>query len=412
MLLDTETAVKVAHDIIHDAEEFIGHPDEGIPGKWAALLGTSADIPSGHVDFEFSDGYLLGVPCVWQVLLYDVSPTRDQLTIRRNGESVTLRPVIGELEDMAHIESDGPMMLGGLFVDTIYPPENTEDPFLYVHDAQFGSVDIDSATASYCHVDALTINGSAIISSGIFENMAPSGNGHVDASLSSLDAETLSAYGLICGGEQVVPAEKVNAWLPSDAAPKTDAIYSGNIPVLPLDAGATPINGFGNPLEDNPFFPDWFYVANVPGPWRARYAWVPSLEMPSGAAWRDSDGIYWHLVSVVTNAAAYGSAYMVFPPRCRNPADGDLVVPPMRADADGLIINVKHMDDSILSYVILDRYEYQDDNTWRWYPGRTVSIKGPCIRQFVAKRQFTMVSGRIVAVEYQLLPLGEVDVNP
>lgn len=406
MLLESETAVKAAHDIIHNAEEFFD--------KWLLLLASQEEVPEGYVDFEFADGSLLRVPCAWQTLMFAEGAERPYITFRRGDAVATWRP--GTVSSFAGafsgLVSDGPVALNVLAVESILALTGTYGTgYVNIEDAEFDTITTLSIIAAYCVITNLVINTTAQIIGGTFENLGVLGEGILDADLDELTGDSLTADDMSCTGEQVVPIEKVNAWY-SDYGPKTDADYAGGgIPLLPLSASAQPINGFDKPLESNPFFPDWFYVSNYGATWKAGTAWVPSRTKPSKPAWQDSDGIYWYQVNVSTTASMFGSPNMIFPPRCHAEGSYSDTVAPVTAEADGLVVTVKIVEKCAVPICLTDRYDFQDENTWTWFPGNTIIVKGPCIEQFVVKRVFYETAGKITAVEYQFLPLGDMDVG-
>lgn len=405
MLLESETAVKAAHDIIHNAEEFFD--------KWLLLLASQEEVPEGYVDFEFADGGLLRVPCAWQILMFAEGAERPYITFKRGDTVATWRP--GTVSSFAGgfegLVSDSPVALNVLVVESILALTGTYGTgYVNIEDAEFDAITTLSIIAAYCVITNLVINTTAQVTGCTFGNLEMLGKGVLDADLGELTGDSLAADDISCTGEQVVPIEKVNAW-DSGYGPKTDAIYTGGIPLLPLSASAQPINGFDKPLESNPFFPDWFYVSNYGATSKAGTAWVPSRTKPSKPAWQDSDGIYWYQVNVSTTESKFGSPNMIFPPRCHEEGSYSTTVAPVTADADGLIVTVKIVEKCSAPICLTDRYDFQDENTWTWYPGNTIIVKGPCIEQFVVKRVFYETAGKITAVEYQFLPLGDMDVG-
>lgn len=405
MLLESETAVKAAHDIIHNAEEFFD--------KWLLLLASQEEVPEGYVDFEFADGSLLRVPCAWQILMFAEGAERPYITFKRGDTVATWRP--GTVSSFAGafsvLVSDAPVTLNVLAVESILALTGTYGTgYVNIEDAEFDAITTLSIIAAYCVITNLVINTTAQVTGSTFENLEMLGKGVLDADLDELTGDSLAADDISCTGEQVVPIEKVNAW-DSGYGPKTDAIYTGGIPLLPLSASAQPINGFDKPLESNPFFPDWFYVSNYGATSKAGTAWVPSRTKPSKPAWQDSDEIYWYQVNVSTTESRFGSPNMIFPPRCHEEGSYSTTVAPVTADADGLIVTVKIVEKCSVPICLTDRYDFQDENTWTWYPGNTIIVKGPCIEQFVVKRVFYETAGKITAVEYQFLPLGDMDVG-
>lgn len=404
MLLESETAVKAAHDIIHNAEEFFD--------KWLLLLASQEEMPEGYVDFEFADGSLLRVPCAWQTLMFTEGAERPYIIFKRGDAVATWRPgtvssFVGAFEGLV---SDSPVALDVLSVESIIALTGTYGTgYVNIEDAEFDTITTLSIIVAYCIITHLVINTTAQVTGGSFENLDVRGGGILDADLDELTGDSLVADDMSCTGEQVVPIEKVNAWY-SDYGPKTDAdIIGGGIPLLPLSASAQPINGFDKPLESNPFFPDWFYVSNYGATWMAGTAWVPSKTKPSKPAWQDSDRIYWYQVKVSTTASMFGSPNMIFPPRCHAKGSYADTVAPVTADADGLVVTVKIIEKCTVPICVTDRYDFKDENTWTWYPGNTIMVKGPCIKQFVVKRVFYETAGKITAVEYQFLPLGDMD---
>ena len=405
MLLESETAVKAAHDIIHNAEEFFD--------KWRLLLASQEKVPEGSVDFEFADGSLLRVPCAWQTLMFAEGAERPYITFKRGDTVATWRPgTAGAFAGaFSGLVSDAPVTLNTLYVESILALTGTYGTgYANIEDAEFDTITTLSIIAAYCVITNLVINTTAQVTGSTFENLEILGKGVLDADLDELTGDSLAADDISCTGEQVVPIEKVNAW-DSGYGPKTDAIYTGRIPLLPLSASAQPINGFDKPLESNPFFPDWFYVSNYGAASNAGTAWVPSRTKPSKPAWQDSDGIYWYQVNVSTTESRFGSPNMIFPPRCHEEGSYSTTVAPVTADADGLVVTVKIVEKCSVPICLTDRYDFQDENTWTWYPGNSIIVKGPCIEQFVVKRVFYETAGKITAVEYQFLPLGDMDVG-
>lgn len=405
MLLESETAVKAAHDIIHNAEEFFD--------KWPLLLASQEEVPEGYVDFEFADGSLLRVPCAWQILMFAEGAERPYTTFKRGDTVATWRP--GTVSSFAGafsgLVSDSPVTLNTLHIESILALAGTcGTGYVNIEDAEFDAITTLSIIAAYCVITNLVINTTAQVTGCTFENLEMLGKGVLDTDLGELTGDSLAADDISCAGEQVVPIEKVNAW-DSGYGPKTDAIYTGGIPLLPLSASAQPINGFDKPLESNPFFPDWFYVSNYGATSKAGTAWVPSRTKPSKPAWQDSDGIYWYQVNVSTTESVFGSPNMIFPPRCHEEGSYSTTVAPVTADADGLVVTVKIVEKCSVPICLTDRYDFQDENTWTWYPGNSIIVKGPCIEQFVVKRVFYETAGKIAAVEYQFLPLGDMDVG-
>lgn len=428
MLLDTETAVKIAHDIIHDAKEFLGYEDpsgsagsnnsEGdkkprVPGKWEKVInGTPEDVPEGYVDFEFSDGSLIRMPCVWQTLLFAQGAERPKLEFKRGGTTVTWQPgsVVAARGSVEGLVSDGPVVVDNLITESILGISKGTTSSVEIVKGQFDAITAMAIIIAASVIEKLTVDTDATITGGRFENLLAGGEGYIDADVEEWDGNSIEVEDLVTSGEQYVAVEKMNAWTQSPPlAPTTDAKYTGTIPFLPLNEKALPINGFDNPLESNPFFPDWFYTCNQGGPYNPRYVWVPSLTKPSKPAWRDSDGIYWYQARVTWDASMFGTVNMIYPPRCRAEDNYDYVLPPVPAMADGLVITVQQLDNSSIPYTVEDRYEFRNENEWFWQPGRGIRVRGPTLTQFVLKRVFTVVNGAITAVEYQLLPLGDVN---
>lgn len=398
MLLNSETSVKVALDIIHDATEFFT--------KWGALTGTSNDVPEGYVDFEFSNGWLLRIPCVWKLMEYEKGDERPSITLK-NGDLTaewTIGDVSTSIGTISGVESDKNIQMKSLSAESIIALGD-------VLELMKGTIDTLNATrgtVSAGTIHKITGSGHASINRGTFVNIVPKENGTIDMDLTGGRIGQTATKKWVCGGEIISPVLKMNAWSSlTEGAPKTDAQYTGIIPYVPFDSNAYPTNGFDNPLVDNPFFPDWIYVSDYTGEWRPHIAWVPSYAKPEEPSWQDTDGIYWHAAQVVTNASMYGSPCMVYPPRCGTLES--LVLPPVKKEVNGLIITVECISANSPSICLTDRYVKEKYGTWRWSPGVTRHIKSPYIKQFILKREFSVVNGEIAAFEYQLLPLGVAD---
>ena len=220
--------------------------------------------------------------------------------------------------------------------------------------------------------------------------------------LESLQADAIYANTLESTGEQVTPVEKMNAWA-ADNGIHTDAKYTGTIPFLPFNASASPMNGFAHNLEDNPFYPDWMYANRDDCAYGPKFVWVPSIDRPNKACWRDSDGIYWYRATVPS--APWRGRSLVYPPRCSANNSTNYTVPPIKADADGLLVTVKALSPN--TYVcVKDSFTYINDDEWSWNPGSDITLSGPAIAQFIVKRTFRMTAGKITRLEYEFLPIG------
>ena len=405
MLLDTATALKVAHDIIHDSEEFFA--------KWKLLGASSSEMPEGFVDFEFSDGSLIRIPCVWQILALAEGAERPGLVLRNGDTTVTWKP--GEASSaagaVAGLLCDGTVSVGSIAADALsgLNQGSSGDP-LRIMQGLFNTLVSTSLVTSACTIKKITTDNTAEIIGSSFEDLFASGEGYIDADIDEWGGDTVDTDELVSYGEWNVPVEKMNAWKPGDSSsPSTDAIYTGAIPFLPLDQNGLPVNNFDAALTDNPFFPDWVYTSDKSATWRPAAAWVPSLTKPSTPYWRDADGIFWYLARVTTGASMFGGVGMVYPPRCKDNDNAEEAVPPVPAVADGIVVTVQHLTEGSIPYAMSDRYEYRSPGEWDWEPGRIIQVNGQGAAQFVLKRVFTIMNGMITAVEYQLLPLGDVN---
>lgn len=405
MLLDSATALKVAHDIIHDSEEFFT--------KWKLLAANASEMPEGFVDFEFSDGSLVRIPCAWQVLALGEGAERPELVLRNGDAAVTWKP--GEASSaawaVAGLLCDGTVSAGSIATDALLGlSQGSNGAPLRIIQGLFNTLVSTSLVTSACTIKTTTTDNTAKIIGSSFENLFASGEGHIDADIDEWGGDTIDAEELVSYGEWNVPVEKMNAWASDDSSvPATGATYTGAIPFLPLDSNGLPVHNFNASLTDNPFFPDWIYTSDRSGIWRPAAAWVPSLTKPSTPYWRDSDGVFWYLARVTTGASMFGGVGMVYPPRCRASDDADATVPPVPATADGIVVTVQHLTEGSIPYATSDRYEYRSAGEWHWEPGRIILADGPGAAQFVLKRVFTIINGMIMAVEYQLLPLGDVN---
>lgn len=402
MLLNSETAIKVAHDVIHDSEEFFA--------KWSRLTASAEEVPEGYVDFEFADGALLRIPCVWQIMLFAEGAERPSIIFRRNGHTVEWKPGItgtASVGDVSGLISGGAIKVGDISLETIL----TQNEWAQIVDAVIEYFNSTVAVISSGYINKITVTTAATMTGCTFDTLVPEGNGSIDAELNNARIDKVDADMLITRGEIFDPVLKMNAYDSKSERlysplPKTDAKYDMYIPFRPFDANAHPINGFDAPLVDNPFYPDWFYVCDSPCPWRPSTVWVPSHAKPSEPCWQDEDGLYWHEANVTSDASRYGSPNMIYPPRCRE-GDSDSTLPPVKKAADGIVVTVKFLEAASLPVCVTDTYTKQSDGTWYWYPGLTRQTKGPCILQYVLKRKFTETNGEITAIEYQFLPLGD-----
>lgn len=408
MLLDSETAIKVSRDVIHDIEEIVGK--ENSPAKWKRLLGSVEDEPAGYVDFDFSDGAVLRVPCVWAIRKYGAGAARPSLIFTRNGVTATWTP--GNINTARGrtlaLISDTAAIVGDIVADAIVGIEKPSGAPVEIAGAGIPLLAASALTVAHSAINRLTANN-VTITGATFSKLEAS-NGVIIARLDTLDGYTVDADMLRSGGEQATATLKMNGWPRHDGAPVTDAEYTGYIPFMPLTDAAQPINGFDNPLQTNQFFPDWYYICDVGAYWMPTKAWVPSLTRPGRPSWQDEDGIYWYQVEVTTNP--YTSAYqMIYPPLCRVDNTVDRAAAPFKKEADGLIVTVKIVGANRAASKIIrcERFEYLSDDLWAWnpMPGGIMSIRGDRCMQFVAKRSFHILSGRINYVDYQLLPLGD-----
>ena len=411
MLLDSDTAIKVAHDIIHDIEELIGK--DGSSPKWKRLLSPMSEAPEGYVDFEFSDGAVINAPCVWTVMLGRGGAVRTSLVLNNSRYTATWTPgtVNAASGTVDALISDVAVILGDIVADSIQGIAGANGAPLAIENANIAVLSAASAAVAHAIISNLKVSGNASIFGGAIENLL-SENSSVNLAGDTLIGDAVFAEIMQYAGEQYAPGLKMNSWADDPSAPVTDAEYSGYLPFLPLNNAAQPLNGFDGPVYSNPFYPDWFYATGTIRPvLTPETAWVPTIEHPGRPCWQDSDGIYWHKANITTGPYV-DAPYVAYPPRCRTTV-GEKVVPPFRKDADGIIVTVKIIGDRRVpvKFSRCDRYEYISDDLWAWtpMPMGMLSVEGPSITQFVAKRSFTVVSGKITAMEYQLLPLGEVN---
>lgn len=403
MLLNSETAIKVAHDVIHDSEEFFT--------KWSLLTASAEEVPEGYVDFEFADGSLLRIPCAWQIMLFAERAELPSIIFKYNGHTVewklgtTGTSPVGSVPGLI---SSGPIKVGDISLEEIYPL----DEWVQILGAVIEYFNSTVAVVSGVYINEITVAATATMIGCTFDTLAPKESGFIDAELNDARIDNADTDMLITSGEIFDPVLKMNAYDSKSESlhnplPRTDAKYDMYIPFFPFDANARPINGFDAPLVDNPFYPDWFYVCNSVCPWRPATVWVPSRAKPSEPYWQDEDGLYWHAAKVTSNESMYGLPSMVYPPRCREGDSYNDTLPPVKNAADGIIVTVKFLEAVSLPVCVTDTYTKQSDGTWYWYPGITRQTKGPCILQYILKRKFTETNGEITAFEYQLLPLGD-----
>lgn len=400
MLLNSDTAVKVAHDIKHDCEEFFA--------KWKLLLAPREECPEGYVDFEFADGMLIRIPCAWTFKGPDAPSV--PVILFRNGEQEAEMTVSSKAMAVGSIvgaESTVPIAFGDITANYLMGLTRDGDARLTLVNAAISRLVGYAYTISQSIIKNLTVEESTTIDGGIISSIASSG-GTISADLDELRSDSFIVDNLVCGGEQFIATEKYNATYEDRYPEPTGARYSAHIPLVALtSSNYAPTNGFEDPLVDNPFFPDFIYVTSggVPA-WRPSVVWVPSDTAPAGKSWRDDDGLYWRPVTVHSGASQYGNVSSVYPPRCWTERDNTAILYPMKAEVDGLVVTVKILGNLQCTFAVTDRYTYQDDNTWRWTPGEVKAFTGPCMLQFLVKREIIRVGGAINAVEYQFLPLG------
>lgn len=414
MLLDSDSSLKVAHDIIHDANEFfkkwswlLAEPDD-------SSLGEDSTVPEGYVEFEYSDGSIFNVPCVWNVLMFSEGDVREKITFI-NGEhsgqwSVgTVSTAVGAFYGLI---SDAPIEVGALKTDELIALNNEDyDDVLSIIFPQIEDLSTGAIDALALTIQEFTGTNTTMGNCTFNDVLAP--DAEVEDVVSARIDE-LKTTELICTGEQRITVESFNAWYEgsvSSARPQTDAKYTTYIPFFPLSATGEAINGYEKPLVDNPFYPDKIYMDEHASPWKPSFAWVPSATRPSVPYWQDTDGLYWYKVRVGTTESRFGSPDLIWPVRAA--ADQinytDSTTPPMKAEADGMIVTVKALSSLSVPVCLTDRYTFESEEAWSWYPGTTRSIKGPCIREFMAKRNFIWSGNKIIAVEYEFLPIGDLD---
>lgn len=404
MLLNSETAVKAAHDVIHDSKEFFS--------KWATIVNaTKGDVPEGYVDFEFADGALLHIPCVWYAMQFSEGAERPAITFKRGGVTAVWTPgTVSSFEDVASLISDRPVAVGDLSVKGIA----AQNMWMTVAGAIVEYLRGETAILRGGSIKKISVDSDATIIGSTFKNLRAEGAGQIDAALTNARIDSLDVITQIIGGEKYDPVLKMNAFdsqqsTEANPLPETDAVYDKYLPFLPFDESARPVNGFGGALVNDPFYPDWFYTYNAPSPWRPDIVWVPSHARPSEPSWKDEDGLYWHAAKVSYDSSQYGAPCMIYPPRCRIAPATDTVLPPVRKAADGMVVTVKFLANVPVPVCVYDTYTRQADGTWYWRPGIPRQTRGACILQYILKRKFTETDGEISAIEYQFLPLGDSD---
>lgn len=399
-MLNSDTAVKVAHDIIHDCEEFFA--------KWKLLLATREDCPEGYVDFEFADGMLIRIPCAWTFEGTD-TPTVSVLLFK-NGEQTAEMSVAAKavaVGSIVGVESTVPIAFGDVTANYLMGLSENGDAHLTVVNAAISRLVGYAYDISQSTIKNLIVEDSATIDGGTISSIESSA-GTISADLDELRSDSFIVENLTCGGEQFIANEKYNATYEDAYPAPTGAQYSSHIPLIALSpSNYAPANGFDDPLVSNPFFPDFIYVTSggVPA-WRPKVVWVPSDTPPSGKSWRDADGLYWRPVSVHSSASQYGNVSSIYPPRCWTEDDNTAILYPMKAEVDGLVVTVKILGNLQCTFAVTDRYTYQTNDTWHWSPGEVKAFTGPCMLQFMVKREIIRVGGAINAIEYQFLPLG------
>ena len=413
MLLDSDSSLKVAHDIIHDANEFFKKWSWLLAEQDDSSLGEDSTVPEGYVGFEYSDGSIFNVPCVWNVFMFSEKDVREKITFINGEHSAQWRvgSASASVGAFYGLISDAPIEVGALKTDGLISLNNEEYGdvlsiiFPQIEDLSTGTIDALALT-----IQKFTGTNTTLGNCTFNDVSAP--DAEVEDVVSARIDE-IKTTELICTGEQRITVESFNAWYGASVGttrPQTDAKYTTYIPFLPLSATGEAINGYEKPLVDNPFYPDKIYMDEHGSPWKPSFAWVPSATRPSVPYWQDTDGIYWYKVRVGTTASMFGSPNLIWPVRAA--ADSTYTgstTPPMKAEADGMIVTVKCFSSVSVPVCLTDRYTFESEEAWSWFPGTTRSIKGPCIREFMAKRHFIWSGNKITAVEYEFLPIGDLD---
>lgn len=414
MLLDSDTSLKVAHDIIHDANEFFK--------KWPWILKTpdhppeGSTVTDGYVEFEFSDGSVLRIPCHWVVFQYADGSVTEKLQFRRGANSATWRAgmtgtAAGQFAGML---SGAGINIGALVISEIVAMNEggAEAPVMIETPIIDSLVCLNLRTKGSA-IGALAASDEFELEGDTFEDVETADGAVENIQFCAEEAVSRSMEGV---GERKIPVDRFNAWritAPGETPPRTNAPYTGEISFDALSPDGSPMNGFDNALISNPFYPDWIYVSEYKASWKPILAWVPSATRPASPYWQDSDGIYWYRARVVPAGGDPGSVCCCYPPRTVPGTlyigGGNNTTPPVKADADGMIVTVDILAEGPVSICLLDKYVYQDDNTWAWAPGYTRTVTGPRICEFIVKRNFIRSGSSITAIEYQFLPLGDLN---
>lgn len=418
MLLDSTTSLKMVHDALGDFLEFLGiDPRTGISNmsKWRQLLASPEDpdlpedsaVPDGYVEFNYSDGHAIQIPCLWKVTYLSDGSNRERITLR-NGQDAAVwecrkfNTAYGEitalfLERLAEI--------GVLSANRLIAHNSVEygHVLTLVAPGIFNMI-AANVDASGLSVEKIKVSGIASVESCSFAELDLADG---DAAISSAQIEDAVAGTFTCDSPRLQFAEKFNAWTSKAVSTETDAAYSGYIPFDALSSDGRPINGFGLPIAANPFYPDFVYAINYPSTWKPPFAWVPSSKPPTGTYWRDSDGIYWHRTRVTTTESRFGNVNAIWPPHSMISGDFDTeTLPPFRFAADGMIVTVQNLSATQILVAATDRYTRGQDGNWTWAPGNVSRLSGERMCQFMARRNFIWSGDEIAAVEYQFLPIG------
>ena len=407
MLLDSDSSLKVAHDIIHDAAEFFH--------KWPLLILSpeetpgDEDVANGYVDMEYADGSLLRVPCAWSILGFDDTRICETLTFKNGAEKTIWVP--GEHDTasgtLAGVYSDGPITAGMLELKSIIARRNDGAYPVIIIRPLISKLNGQTLNGTNCRIHQLNAPGEFSLQNCTFVNLnIPDGN----VSLSMCEATEIDGGELESRSEQIIAAEKFNAWMPSSTSRTTDAKYSALIPFDALTAEGLPINGYDRMLSDNPFYPDWIYASEYVHPYEPGFAWVPSSTRPRDAYWQDEDGLFWHKVTVSIRESMRDLPYYVWPPRTSpDMSNSQSTTPPMKAMVDGMVVTVRSLANRPVQICLTSKYEYKSDTEWQWYAIAARKLPPHGICQFITKRVFQWSGNKIVGVEYQFLPIGELD---
>ena len=210
MLLDSDSSLKVAHDIIHDANEFFKKWSWLIAERDSSSLGDDSTVPEGYVEFEYSDGSIFNVPCVWNIFMFSEKDVREKITFI-NGEHSgqwrvgTASTSVGAFYGLI---SDAPIEVGTLTTDGLISLNNEDyGDVLSIILPQIENLSTGTIDALALAIQEFTGTNTTLGNCTFNDVSAP--DAEVEDVVSAR-VDEIKATELICTGEQRITVESFN----------------------------------------------------------------------------------------------------------------------------------------------------------------------------------------------------------